>query len=89
MFFTLMGYWGIGIPLDVLLPFPLGLDGIGIWTGLALGLAIVACLMIRWWRHREALGPVLPRWQCSWVLRCPRVRTAGFCYSFAAAALAG
>jgi hypothetical protein len=56
MFFALMGSWGIGLPLDVLLPFLLGLDGIGIRIGLSSGLAIVACLIIRWWRHREALG---------------------------------
>jgi NAD(P)-dependent dehydrogenase (short-subunit alcohol dehydrogenase family) len=61
MIFALIGYWGIGLPLGVLLAFPLGLDGVGIWIGLAAGLAIVACLMIRRWRHREALGLVLPR----------------------------
>jgi MATE family multidrug resistance protein len=61
MVFALIGYSGIGLPLGVLLAFPLGLDGIGIWIGLSAGLAIVACLMIRRWRHREALGLVLPR----------------------------
>jgi MATE family multidrug resistance protein len=61
MIFALIGYWGIGLPLGVLLAFPLGLNGTGIWIGLSTGLAIVACLMIRRWRHREALGLVLPR----------------------------
>ncbi len=61
MIFALIGYWGIGLPLGVLLAFPLRLGGIGIWIGLSAGLVIVACLMIRRWRHREALGLVLPR----------------------------
>lgn len=56
MLFALTGYWGIGLPLGVLLAFPSGLGGIGIWIGLATGLAIVAALMIRRWHHREALG---------------------------------
>jgi MATE family multidrug resistance protein len=61
MLFALTGYWGIGLPLGVLLAFPLGLNGIGIWIGLATGLAVVACLMIRRWVRREALGLLLPR----------------------------
>jgi MATE family multidrug resistance protein len=61
MIFALTGYWGIGLPLGVLLAFPLGLNGIGIWIGLSIGLAVVACLMIRRWRDREALGLLLPR----------------------------
>jgi multidrug resistance protein, MATE family len=61
MLFALTGYWGIGLPLGVLLAFPLGLNGIGIWIGLATGLAVVACLMIRRWVLREALGLLLPR----------------------------
>jgi MATE family multidrug resistance protein len=56
MCFALIGYWGIGMPLGVLLAFPVGLGGIGIWTGLATGLAIVAVLMIRRWSCREAIG---------------------------------
>jgi MATE family multidrug resistance protein len=60
MLFALAGYWGIGLPLGVLLAFPLRLDGIGIWVGLAVGLAVVACLMIRRWLRREALGLILP-----------------------------
>ena len=56
MIFALLGYWGIGLPLGVLLAFGVGLNGIGIWIGLATGLIVVACLMIRRWRHREALG---------------------------------
>jgi MATE family multidrug resistance protein len=61
MLFALVGYWGIGLPLGVILAFPIGLGGSGIWIGLATGLAIVAVLMIRRWLHREACGLLLPR----------------------------
>ena len=60
MLFALTGYWGIGLPLGVLLAFPLGLGGIGIWIGLAVGLAVVAALMIWRWMGREARGLARP-----------------------------
>lgn len=51
-----LGYWGIGLPLSVVLGFQTTLAGVGIWIGLAAGLVIVALLMLwRWW-HRERLG---------------------------------
>jgi MATE family multidrug resistance protein len=51
-----LGYWGIGLPLSVVLGFRTPLAGVGIWIGLATGLAIVAVLMLwRWWR-RERFG---------------------------------
>jgi multidrug resistance protein, MATE family len=56
MLFALVGYWGIGLPLGVVLAFPVGLGGIGIWIGLATGLAIVAVLMIRRWQNRGVCG---------------------------------
>ncbi len=61
MLFALAGYWGIGLPLGVLLAFPLGLNGIGIWTGLSTGLVVVACLMIVRWIRRDTLGLLRPR----------------------------
>ena len=60
MLFALVGYWVIGLPLSASLAFSVGLGGVGIWMGLATGLAIVAVLMIRRWRNREALG-LLPQ----------------------------
>jgi len=55
-----IGYWGIGLPLSAALGFLTPLAGRGIWIGLAIGLAVVAVMMLwRWWA-RERLG--LLRW---------------------------
>jgi MATE family multidrug resistance protein len=56
MLFALAGYWGIGLPMGIALAFLAGLGGVGIWIGLATGLAIVAALMILRWSYREPLG---------------------------------
>jgi multidrug resistance protein, MATE family len=56
MIFTLVGYWLIGIGVGVWLAFRAGWDGVGIWAGLALGLAIVAVLMLARWVRRDRLG---------------------------------
>jgi MATE family multidrug resistance protein len=61
MLFALTGYWGIGLPLGALLAFPVGWGGVGIWIGLAMGLVIVAVLMIRRWLYRETSGLLSPR----------------------------
>jgi MATE family multidrug resistance protein len=58
MMFALFGYWGIGLPAGVLLGFWTPLRGTGIWIGLALGLAVVAALMLWRWTRRERLGLV-------------------------------
>jgi MATE family multidrug resistance protein len=55
-----IGYWGVGLPLGVLLAFPLGLEGSGIWIGLAAGLAAVAALMTIRWVRRGRLGLARP-----------------------------
>jgi MATE family multidrug resistance protein len=56
MLMAALGYWGIGLPLGVLLAFPLKLGGAGIWIGLAGGLATVATMMTTRWIRRERLG---------------------------------
>lgn len=56
MLFALTGYWGIGLPLGIVLAFPAGMGGTGIWLGLAAGLMVVAALMLWRWTRREALG---------------------------------
>ena len=56
MAFALFGYWVAGMGTAVGLGFGLGWDGVGIWGGLAAGLAVVAVLMIVRWVQRERLG---------------------------------
>ena len=56
MIFTFIGYWAIGIGIGAWLAFRQGWQGQGIWTGLAVGLTIVAVLMIWRWTKRETLG---------------------------------
>ena len=58
MLFAALGYWGIGLPLGAILAFKAQMGGIGIWIGLATGLAIVAALMLTRWMQRERLGLV-------------------------------
>lgn len=45
MFMALVSYWGIGVPVSYGLGFTLGFGGVGIWIGLAMGLAAAAVLM--------------------------------------------
>jgi MATE family multidrug resistance protein len=56
MAFALFGYWIAGIGTAVGLGFGLGWGGVGIWSGLAAGLAVVAILMLIRWTRRERLG---------------------------------
>jgi MATE family multidrug resistance protein len=55
MFYAGVGYWGIGLPFGVALGFGTPLRGIGIWIGLATGLAVVATLMLWRWLRRDRL----------------------------------
>jgi MATE family multidrug resistance protein len=56
MLFAFLGYWVIGLGIGVWLAFWRDWQGAGIWTGLALGLGIVAILVLVRWARREALG---------------------------------
>lgn len=56
MLFAGFGYWLIAIPLGAALAFRGGLSGRGIWIALAVGLGIVACLMVGRWSLRHRLG---------------------------------
>jgi len=48
------GYWVVGLPLSLLFGFVFDWRGVGIWVGLALGLAAAAVLLVR--RVRRQLG---------------------------------
>ena len=58
MLFALFGYWVVGIGVGAWLAFDRGWGGVGIWTGLAVGLGIVAVLMITRWLLRTRIGLV-------------------------------
>ena len=53
---ALVGYWLVGFPVSYLFGFPLGLRGVGIWMGLAAGLAAVGLVLTLRWAMRERLG---------------------------------
>ena len=45
MVMAVFSYWGVGLPLAWLLGFPLGLEGVGVWIGLAAGLVVATILL--------------------------------------------
>jgi len=59
---ALMGYWAVGAPVGVALGFLTPLRGVGVWIGLASGLAVVASLLMARWLGKERRGflPALP-----------------------------
>jgi len=56
LFYALFGYWVVGISLSLGLGFWAGWGGVGVWCGLAGGLASVAILSNVRFAHRERLG---------------------------------
>jgi MATE family multidrug resistance protein len=58
LIFALFGYWGVGLGIGAWLAFAADWKGVGIWVGLASGLAAVAALMLFRWILRERLGLV-------------------------------
>jgi MATE family multidrug resistance protein len=56
MYFAAFGYWVVGIGVGGWLAFRGGWDGVGVWTGLATGLAVVSVLMLARWSMRARLG---------------------------------
>ncbi|WP_315835154.1 MATE family efflux transporter [Bradyrhizobium prioriisuperbiae] len=58
MIYAGLGYWVIGLSLSAILAFRTSLGGLGIWIGLAVGLVVVACLMLRRWTRRDRLEQV-------------------------------
>ncbi len=56
MLYAGLGYWGVGLPSGAALAFWAGWRSVGIWSGLAIGLSVVAVLMIQRWTRRDKLG---------------------------------
>jgi multidrug resistance protein, MATE family len=52
MLINLFGFWGLGLPVGLVLAFPAGMEARGVWWGLALGLGVVAVLLLARVRHR-------------------------------------
>lgn len=51
MVMAALSYWGLGVPAAYLCGFVLGLEGVGVWLGLSIGLASAAVLLgVRFWR---------------------------------------
>ncbi len=56
MVVALLGYWAVGAPIGLALAFKTPLGPLGVWIGLAIGLAIVSALLLARWRMREIAG---------------------------------
>jgi MATE family multidrug resistance protein len=46
MYIAGIGYWGVGLPIAYLFGFRYGWGPLGVWTGLSIGLAAVAVLLL-------------------------------------------
>jgi MATE family multidrug resistance protein len=60
LLFALVGYWVVGLGIGAWLAFARDWQGVGIWVGLASGLAAVAALMLGRWVLRDRLGLTRP-----------------------------
>jgi MATE family multidrug resistance protein len=60
LLFALIGYWVVGLGIGAWLAFGRDWQGVGIWVGLASGLAAVAALMLGRWVLRDRLGLTQP-----------------------------
>jgi MATE family, multidrug efflux pump len=58
MLIAVLSYWVIGVPSSYILAFKVGLGGVGVWTGLAIGLAVAAVLLTTRFAMRDRLGIV-------------------------------
>ncbi|MCI0752527.1 MATE family efflux transporter [Teichococcus vastitatis] len=60
LLFAALGYWGLGLPIGLGLGFPGGWGPLGVWIGLASGLAVVAVLMTLRWAQLAGRGRTRP-----------------------------
>jgi len=60
MFIALFGFWIVGFPVSALFGFWLDFEGVGVWSGLAVGLAVVAgLLLVRFYNWRKIPGATI------------------------------
>lgn len=57
MVFGVAGYTFVGIGMEAWLAFSRGWPGLGVWAGLASGIAVVGALVFGRWLLRDRLGP--------------------------------
>ena len=60
LIFAFVGYWVVGLGIGSWLAFAADWKGVGIWIGLASGLAVVAVMMLARWILRERIGLTRP-----------------------------
>ena len=58
MYVAAIGYWGVGLPIAYLFAFRYGWGPLGVWTGLSIGLAAVAVLLLERVRRVFWMRPV-------------------------------
>ncbi|PJI92502.1 MATE family multidrug resistance protein [Yoonia maricola] len=59
MVMAAVSYWMIGLPVSYLLAFNLGFGAVGLWSGLVIGLAVAAVLLLwRFWGRSVKIAPV-------------------------------
>lgn len=56
MVVALLGYWAAGFPVAYVMGFVFGWRGVGVWLGLATGLAVVAVVLTARFAMRDRLG---------------------------------
>lgn len=61
MMVAIFGYWAVGLPVAYLLGFVANWRGVGIWLGLAAGLAFVAVVLVARFAMRERIGLMVRR----------------------------
>jgi MATE family multidrug resistance protein len=60
MIVAIIGYWAVGMPVAYVFGFVVGWRGVGIWSGLAAGLAFVAVILVARFAMRDRLGLTAP-----------------------------
>lgn len=56
MLANIAGYWAIGLPLGILLAFPLHRGIAGLWMGLSTALVLVAVVLLRYWQRSSRVA---------------------------------